>query len=196
MLEGDQHRFMRRKTNPAFHFRSIRNLYPMMWEKSEQFARALRKELYDQSSQSSEQEKTRPAMGVVEFGELAGNVTLDVIGLAGMGHDFEAIEKGHHPLIQAFDDFLEPTFGKVLYWVIAATFGYSFTKMLPWKMHGTFDGIRKSVHDNCFPLIPKKRQAVADNPEDHLDILSILIKSGGFSDEELLDQLLTTVAAG
>ncbi|CAH0047114.1 unnamed protein product [Clonostachys solani] len=44
-------------------------------------------------------------------------------------------------------------------------------------------------------MIQEKRDAVVKNADDHFDILSLLIKSNNFSDEELKDQSLTVLAA-
>ncbi|CRK40219.1 hypothetical protein BN1723_005204 [Verticillium longisporum] len=35
IVEGDKHKFLRKNTMPAFRFRHIKNLYPMMWTKAE-----------------------------------------------------------------------------------------------------------------------------------------------------------------
>lgn len=41
IVEGSQHKFLRKNTMPAFHFRHIRDLYPMMWAKSISLTSAL-----------------------------------------------------------------------------------------------------------------------------------------------------------
>lgn len=48
----------------------------------------------------------------------------------------------------------------------------------------------------CRGLVIEKREAIKTNADDHFDILSILIKSNDFSDDALVDQLLTFLAAG
>lgn len=195
-VEGDEHRFLRKKSMPAFHFRNIRNLYPMMWKKADLWVTLLRRELASQPTSSDFEEASHRDVGDIDISSWAGNITLDVIGVAGMGHNFGAIEKGHHRLIQAFLDFLEPSPDKLVYWVASAVLGPSLVKALPWKMNAVFSKIQSDIQDTWEPIITKKREAIAKSPEENFDILSILIKSGEFSDTALKEQLLATVAAG
>lgn len=44
-------------------------------------------------------------------------------------------------------------------------------------------------------MVREKRETMQSG-EQHFDILSLLIKSNDFSDDELVDQLLTFLAAG
>lgn len=196
MVEGDEHRFLRKKSIPAFHFRNIRNLYPMMWKKAELWAALIRREVASQPTSFEFEEVSHPGAGIIDISSRAGNITLDIIGVAGMGHDFGAIEEGHHQLIQSLLDFLEPSPGKLVYWVASAVLGPSLVKALPWKMNAVFSKIQSDIHDTWEPIITKRREAIAKSPEDNFDILSILIKSGEFSDTALKEQLLATVAAG
>ena len=48
----------------------------------------------------------------------------------------------------------------------------------------------------CFDLINEKREKLASGKATGKDILSVAIESGGFSDEDLVNQLMTFLAAG
>jgi hypothetical protein len=69
-------------------------------------------------------------------------------------------------------------------------------KTKPRNINAEFSKIQSDIQDTWEPIITKKREAIAKSPEDNVDILSILIKSGEFSDTALKEQLLATVAAG
>jgi cytochrome P450 len=45
-------------------------------------------------------------------------------------------------------------------------------------------------------LMQEKRQRLTEKPEQQNDIISIILRSGDFSDDYLVDQLLTFLAAG
>ena len=69
----------RKNLSPAFAFRHIKNLYPIFWEKGQEVVAALT------SLTASDPE------AIIDVNSWAGRVTLDVIGVAGLGHDFHAI---------------------------------------------------------------------------------------------------------
>jgi cytochrome P450 len=196
IVEGDHHKFLRKNTMPAFHFRHIKDLYPMMWEKAEILTRTLREEIDQQAVYSTEKSvATEPRSGVIELNTWASKVTLDIIGVAGLGRDFRAVETGNDPLQQLFEQLLEPSRDKLVFSVASFIFGLSFVKLLPWKMNGVFAHLTTSLDDYCRPMIAEKKKAIAAK-DDHFDILSLLIKSDNFSDDALKDQLITFLAAG
>ena len=48
----------------------------------------------------------------------------------------------------------------------------------------------------CRSSIKSKRQQGSFELEGELDILTVAMRSGGFSDEDLVDQMMTFLAAG
>lgn len=48
----------------------------------------------------------------------------------------------------------------------------------------------------CRDLIAKKRSAMAEKRTKDLDIISAALESGGFKDEELVNQMMTFLVAG
>jgi len=64
----------RKNLSPAFHFRHIKELYPIFWAKSPDVVHAIQKHL-----------KTATESNLsVEIGEWGNRATLDIIGVAGM----------------------------------------------------------------------------------------------------------------
>ncbi|KAJ0129436.1 putative RNA-directed DNA polymerase from transposon X-element [Fusarium oxysporum f. sp. albedinis] len=183
-LLGDQHKFLRRNTMPAFHFRLIKELYPMMWAKGETLVKALNQDMA--SSRSS----------VVELNGWASKVTLDIIGIAGLGHKFDAVEKRKDALADIYEQLLEPDREKLIFAMISLAISLPIVRLIPWKMNGLFEYLAGSLNELCFSMLKEKKAAIMEKQDNHFDVLSLLIKSNNFSDEAIKDQLLTLLAAG
>ncbi|KAI9162838.1 Cytochrome P450 monooxygenase ALT8 [Paramyrothecium foliicola] len=186
IVEGDKHKFLRKNTMPAFSFRHIKDLYPMMWAKAEILSATLKREELGSSKGGA----------VVELTNWASKVTLDIIGIAGLGRELNTLEKSTDPLSNIYEELLEPSSEKLAFAMTAFIFGVSTVKLFPWRMNGIFNHLTTSLSSICRIMIQEKRDAILKNKDDHFDILSLLIKSNNFPDEELKDQLLTFLAAG
>jgi cytochrome P450 len=189
IVEGDQHKFLRRNTMPAFHFRHIKELYPMMWDKARTLTKTLKREITDAPA-------GRERSSVIEISTWASKVTIDIIGIAGLGRNFEAVEKAGDPLQETYEELLEPDREKLVFAMMSLALGFSFVRFLPWRMNAVFKRLTTSLNNICHPMIQEKREAIQEKGDDHFDVLSLLIKSNNFSDEALKDQLLTFLAAG
>lgn len=186
IVEGNQHKFLRKNTLPAFSFRHIKDLYPMMWTKAVALTTTLKAEAANSEAKSS----------VVDLSTWASRVTLDIIGIAGLGRKFGMLQKAEDPLLQIYEALLEPRLEKLAFSLACITMGVNFVRLLPWKMNNTFNQLTSDLRALCGSMIREKRDAIATKGDDHFDVLSLLIKSNNFSDSELTDQLLTFLAAG
>ncbi|KAL5593535.1 hypothetical protein FOBRF1_012637 [Fusarium oxysporum] len=184
IVEGEPHKFLRKNSTPVFHFRHIKELYPMMWEKSQSLARAIQQDL------------TTSRSSVVELNSWASKVTLDIIGIAGLGRRFDAVEKKKDPLADIYEGLLEPSREKLIFSGLALAIGLPIVRLIPWKMNDVFNYLTGTLNELCYPMIQEKKAAIIEKGDDHFDVLSLLIKSNNFSDESLKDQLLTFLAAG
>ena len=190
IVEGDQHRFLRKNTMPAFGFRHIKNLYPMMWSKSAIFTKVLREEV------ARDETASEKGSGVVEISSWASKVTIDIISIAGLGRKLNSLEKKRDRLTDCYEELLDPSREKLIFSAACFGLGYPLVKHIPWKMNDTFKRITKSLDEVCSEMVRDKREAITKKGDDHFDILSLLIKSENFTDSELKDQLLTFLAAG
>ena len=68
--------------------------------------------------------------------------------------------------------------------------------MWPWKLNKRLRETTSSLRHVCIQLVKEKKELLKQDNENQVDILSLLIKSNDFSDEMLVDQLLTFLAAG
>ncbi|KAI1348863.1 cytochrome P450 [Xylaria sp. FL0043] len=187
MVEGDQHKFLRKNTMPAFSFRHIKNLYPMMWTKSALMCDALQEALETGQGKDT---------NIVDLSNWTSRVTLDIIGVACMGREFNMLKKAEDPILNIYEQLLEPATEKLAFAMSSIALGLHFVRLLPWKMNSLFKYLTTTLSDLCMPMLQEKKDAMANSKDDHFDILSLLIKSGNFTDPQLRDQLLTFLAAG
>ncbi|PNS15932.1 Cytochrome P450 52A13 [Sphaceloma murrayae] len=184
IVEGEQHRFQRKHVKPAFGFRQIKDLYPMMWKKALAVTQAINEDIGTNR------------VGTTEIGNWASKVTLDIIGIAGLGREFNTMKNAEDPLVLTYEELLEPSFEKFLYF-IARTLGPDrLVARLPWRMNKVFKDSTTSLRQITRELVRDKREIMKAGADEHFDILSLLINSGDFSDDDLSDQLLTFLAAG
>jgi cytochrome P450 len=169
---------------PAFHFRHIKELYPVFWSKSIEFCTAVEAALQDSETK------------ILEIGHYSTQVTLDIIGLAGLGRDIASLRNSDDDLIKNYEEILEPTTEKGLYFLMHLVFPAWLIKTLPWKLNERVRITTTDLKRICTEFVGQKRVDMKSESKESLDILSIMIRSNNFSDGNLVDQLLTFLAAG
>ncbi|KAG0647257.1 Cytochrome P450 monooxygenase FUM15 [Hyphodiscus hymeniophilus] len=195
VVEDEEHKFQRKHVSPAFHFRHIKNLYPIFWSKAVEMSQCIAAEIQlDPKPKSGEELKS--AQGVVEINHWSNRATLDIIGIAALGKDFCALKNPHGELIQTYEEILEPTTEKGVFFALHILLGRRFISFLPWSLNDRLKVSTGKLRKYCLDLIREKKQAIKIQGEEDVDILSLLMKSNNFSDENLVDQLLTFLAAG
>ena len=83
---------------PAFAYRHIKELYPIFWDKSRQFV----ENVAVQNERNLDSEKVSNTG--IDVCEWARRVTLDVIGLAGLGRDFNSIKDPNNELHKTYNN--------------------------------------------------------------------------------------------
>ncbi|KAK2590019.1 hypothetical protein QQS21_012297 [Conoideocrella luteorostrata] len=189
LAEGDAHRVQRRNLMPAFAFRHIKDLYPLFWRKSREVVRVMTAGC--------------GASGVLEMevGAWASRCTLDVIGTAGLGKDFDAIHDEHNELVDTYMTLSHPSRTDRLLMVLAEITGH-FIPVEPLMNYVLLPRVRevlrsaKIVRDVCRDVIHAKKQKLDKGKLDDVDIVSVALKSGVFAETELIDQMMTFLGAG
>lgn len=108
---------------PAFHFPHIKELYPVFWSKSIELCTAVGVALQDSEAK------------ILEIGHYSTQVTLDIIGLAGLGCNIASLRNSDDELINNYEEILEPTTEKGVYFLLHLVFPGWLIKMLPWKLN-------------------------------------------------------------
>ncbi|KAF2225315.1 putative P450 monooxygenase [Elsinoe ampelina] len=184
IVEGEQHKFQRKHVKPAFGFRQIKDLYPMMWKKAVAVTDAINQDIASNR------------VGSTEINSWASKITLDIIGIAGLGREFNTLKNSDDPLVQTYESLLEPTFERFLYFIARTLGPDKLVAKSPWRMNKIFSDNTASLRRITGDLVRDKREVMKTGSDQHFDILSLLINSGDFSDDDLSDQLLTFLAAG
>ena len=187
MTEGFEHKHHRKQIMPAFHFRHIKELYPVFWSKSIEFCNAVKASLDQDVSKA------------LEIGHYSTQVTLDIIGLAGLGRDIGSLRNSDDELIKNYEEILEPTTEKALFFVLHLIFPPWLIGILPWRLNERVKITTGNLKRICNEFVAEKKSKMRYEDmgrHESRDILSIMIRGNNFSDENLVDQLLTFLAAG
>jgi cytochrome P450 len=184
MTEGEEHKHQRKQIMPAFSFRHIKELYPIFWAKSMELCEVTKAELADKIDK------------VIEIGHFSTQVTMDIIGLAGLGRDVGSLRNTDDELIKNYEEILEPSMEKGIYFVLHLIFPQWMIKALPWKLNERVKITTANLKRICNEFVVDKKSKMKMEREEAKDILSIMLRSNNFSDENITDQLLTFLTAG
>ena len=184
LAEGDEHKSQRRNLMPAFSFRHIKDLYPVFWQKSREVVRAM-------TSQCHGRDVTE-----MEIGQWASRCTLDIIGVAGLGRDFGAIQDANVELVKTYMKLFRPSAGSQILAFLGLFIPPWLLNNLPFKSNLEIAEATTTIRSICRDLIRDKRIKIANKEALNVDILSVALESGQFSDEQLVDHLMTFLAAG
>ncbi|KAL8849856.1 MAG: hypothetical protein Q9221_005194 [Calogaya cf. arnoldii] len=133
----------------------------------------------------------------VEIGEWAGRATLDIIGSAGMGHDFGAIEDPNNELATTYRTVLQPSGQAAVLGLLSLFLPFWLLRSIPVARNQEIPTAAQTIRRVCRQLIEvKKRVLEAKDGETGKDIISVALSSGGFTEENLVDQMMTFLAAG
>ena len=193
LAEGDEHKMQRRNLLPAFAFRHVKDLYPVFWAKAREGVQAMTEKILNDAAERDDAEKNT---AVIEAGNWASRITLDIIGLAGLGRDFHAIKDPGNRLTQAYGRVFKPSRQAQMLQLLGMLFSPKLVAWLPFRRNEDISSAAGMIRAECAELIKEKKEKLAQKELTDVDILSVAIESGGFSDENLVDQLMTFLAAG
>lgn len=203
LAEGDMHKLQRKTMLPSFTVNQIKGLYPIFWDKTNALIDALGKSLKETPASNNAGLQTIPERpeGVVEMSEWSSRVTLDVIGVAAMGREFNSIRDGDNEIAQAYLEILEPTRQKLVFFALNALFPQWIAQRLPLKLirelNGVVDRQIGLLTRICTDIVrDQKAMKYDEDTEKHNSILASMVRKSDFSDEDLVNQMLTFLAAG
>lgn len=177
---------------PAFAYRHVKDLYPVFWTKSCEMVQAIMKEI---SQESNKEQGTSSA--VIEFAGWASRATLDIIGVAGMGQDFNAIQDPNTELNATYRKVFQPNREAQMLGMLSLFLPIWLVRAIPVQRNDDIVVASATIRRVCRQLIQQKQEKL-NNKEKRVDvdILSVALESGGFSEENLVDQMMTFLAAG
>lgn len=187
LSEADPHRKQRRVLTPAFNIRNIRALYGLMWNKTNVLLTQLQKEMDSQ--------------GFIDICPWASRLTLDIIGPSALSREFGTLTMTENPIADAFAEILEPSRELVVFFAINFFFPQWICTRLPLRANETINRNCSFLRNTCATILAEKHATFLGSGSDKKpareeDILANIIESGEFSDDEIVDQMLTFLAAG
>lgn len=136
-------------------------------------------------------EKPQHAPGIIEVGNWTSRATLDIIGLAGMGKDFNTLQDSENKLNQTYRTVFRPNKMAHIMGLLGIFLPFWFLSRLPVKHNSNINGASETIKQVCRDMIAEKRKEMAEKERTDVDIISVALESGGFSDEELANQMMT-----
>ena len=184
----------RKNLAPAFAYRHIKDLYPVFWEKSRKLVEALLSVAQKEGKLCVDKIEDAP---VVEIGGWGSRAALDIIGVAGMGKDFDAIEDPNTELNATYRNVFQPSRQQQIMGLLGLFLPQWFLRALPVEHNNNVIEACEVIKKVCRQLIRHKQEKL-DRKEKRIDvdILSVALESGGFSEEGLVNQMMTFLAAG
>ncbi|KAL8870147.1 MAG: hypothetical protein Q9174_003739 [Haloplaca sp. 1 TL-2023] len=187
LAEGDEHKVQRKNLMPAFAYRHIKNLYPIFWVKSSEIVKALKAE--------SDQEPDKA--WVAEIGGFASRATLDIIGVAGMGKDFGAIQDPTTELNATYRRVFQPSRQAQILALLSLFVPMWLVQALPVKRNREIPEAAATIRRICRELIEEKKlKNQAKGQANDVDIINVALASGGFTESNLVDNMMTMLLAG
>jgi cytochrome P450 len=223
LSEGAAHKKQRKALTPAFNIKNIRAMYSLMWDKTNQLLVEMEKELKSNPMDGTSPEE---GVGKLEMGVwgryvqpnpfsliiscsspesshtdvFCSRLTLDIIGPAAMGRDFRSIQNSDNPVAESFLRILEPTTEKMAFLAMNFTLPQWIAQRVPWRLNQVITNETGFLRNLCNDIVREKREMLAASKASakdlEADILGTMMLGGDFSDTELVDQMLTFLAAG
>ncbi|EAW08948.1 cytochrome P450 [Aspergillus clavatus NRRL 1] len=185
-LSNEDFKLHRKNMMPAFKVSHIRKLSHIFWQKSQEMVRCMADEL-----------RLNPDTSI-NFREYVSRATLDNIGLAGMGHDFNALKEPENNLRTHYRKLiLDPT--KVFNWVglLSRYFDMRILLKVPLRKLVEISKSANYLRGITGEVIQqRKEKLVADEDLRDKDIITVALASGVFEEDHLIDHVMTFLTAG
>lgn len=203
LTEGHEHRAQRKNLTPAFSYRHIKDLIPVFWEQSRAMIIGIDKDITSKTS-GEKSDNVEDASHEVNVDGWTSRATLDIIGVASIGKSFDAIENPTSKLYQTYQTLFKQDWQTQLVGLLNVFLPFWFIRLLPIPRNFKVEKARLYLSKICFEMLAEKRanisaakeKGASDETAGGVDILSVAMRSGGFTDPQIVDQLLTFLAAG
>ena len=133
---------------------------------------------------------------IVEITNWSSRATLDIIGTAGLGLEFNALDDPDNELVSIYSRGLHPSETNRIFAFMGLVLPAWTIRMLPTSFNSDLILGAQTIRRIAGDMIRERRQEMNRNEQNNADILSVAIKSDAFSEENLIDQLMTMLLAG
>lgn len=148
-----------------------------------------------------EKELSETNDNVIQVRNWASRATLDIVGIAGMDYDFDSLHHPQNSLTQQYHRLLtEPSAAmKIIFLLGLMTNSVKLVQSLPVKQNKDIAEASKVIRSTALRVIRAKKEKHEKDPTSQagVDIISIALKhSDVFTDQNLVDQMMTFIGAG
>ena len=205
LAEGQAHRLQRKQMSSGFQSSSIRALQPLFWEKTKDSLDHLAYDIRVSSLKDNPGIDCRPS-AIVEVQEPVSRTALDIIGVAACSFDFQSLKnpQKHGQLLREYRKVFGVSFSNKIRCVLALVLPSWLVDRVPIKrnreIHHAVRLIerlaRKIIFNKRIPLETKPMPSSIVKASNAGDIIDKLKESAAVSDNAVLHQLKTLLAAG
>jgi cytochrome P450 len=121
--------------------------------------------------------------------------SVDIIGVSAFGKDFQTLYNSDNRLASVYKKAFDPTPDIIRYFATSMVLPPFMGRWIPMSGNRKITVDSMVMKEQCAQLIAENRAALKESGDGRPDILSLLLKTD-LSDEEILDQMLTFLAAG
>lgn len=202
IVEGNVHKFQRKHMNAVFTLSNIKKHYSTFWCKAQELAERIIAEISTSHSIAQHPANTcefdTKHSTVQDVSHWASKTTLDIIGMAGLGKDFGNLKDVRNELFDVYQEVFEHSPTKDLFMAINRTLPTYFVQSLPCNINRRITATTKLLRSICVDLVDEnvRNSITCGGGAPEKDIISQLMKSSGWGSSDLVEQLLTLVAAG
>ncbi|KAI0471776.1 cytochrome P450 [Xylariaceae sp. FL0804] len=191
LAEGEQHKAQRRTLMPSFSFRHIKDLYDPIWTISRDAVQSLT----ERAAASALGDKGLLAVDIAEW---ASKVTLDIMCVAGLGQDYSVVLAENELLRKTYKSVFSAGRSDIVISILRLYLPESIVSRIPMRRNRQLQQDAHTLRTICRDHIRQKQEQMNAGMADDTskDILTVALSYGEVSEDELVDQLLTFLAAG
>lgn len=143
-------------------------------------------------------------LGVIDMDDWTGRVSLDIIGQAGFGSEFNALRNPHSALNNSYRKAFSPDGGNRTIFVLSVLTHPRLVEWLPLKKNRDIRHGVRAITNFIRDLIEERKREMYMNVDevDYLektgqrDVITSVMKSGTLNTDGLVDQSKTFLGAG
>ena len=195
LAEGHEHKTQRKNLMPAFAFRHIKELYPIFWTKSRELMNVLSLECEPLRGDEGITERMERPQKPIDVNDWSSRAALDIIGVAGLGQDFHAIKNTDNELLATYKQLYSLNRSARIFAALSFVLPAWLIQSIPSRRNNVIQNASTTIKSACRKLILNAKEEIQEKKSKE-NILSVALDSGGFSDEDLVNQLMTFLLAG
>jgi cytochrome P450 len=187
--EGNEHKKNRKSFVQVFNQRQVNKLKPILSSKATQIVQQLSEKCV---SDSEKKEK----FAAIKINEFAKMISFDVMGIIALGLDFNSMLGQNLEIFDLFQTLFASDCLKKSHFMWHNCAPPWLITMFPSDMDRKMDFAHRQLRQSLQRLIPEKRASLKSTDLSDEDMLTQIACSGSFTQEEIIPQIVTTLAAG